>query len=124
MAVPKTWSASEVLTNTDLNASLASTAWTGVTYTNSWVDNGGGYGGVQYRKIGDIVYIRGAMKSGTITAAAFTLPAGFRPPTNLLFAAYSNSLFGAVDVASTGVVTPSVGSNVSFTVNLSFSVTT
>lgn len=124
MAVPKTWGSLEVLTNTDLNASLASTAWTGVTFANAWVDFGASHQAVQYRKVGDIVQVRGLMKSGTIAATAFTLPSGFRPPALLYFATASNSLFGLTLVDTTGTVTPSAGSNTWFAVNFQFSVTT
>jgi hypothetical protein len=125
MAVPKTWSASELLTNTDLNASLASTAWTAVTFTNSWVNFGSTQQTVQYRKVGDMVQIRGMMKSGTIAAGAFTLPSGFRPPADQNFSTVSNALFGYMTVAAaTGVFTPAAGSNVYFEVDCQFSVTT
>jgi hypothetical protein len=124
MAVPKTWSASELLTNTDLNASLASTAWTAVTYTNSWVDFGAGNQAVQYRKVGDMVQMRGLMKSGTIGLASFTLPSGFRPPAPLAMATVSNGLFGYFSISTAGVVVPAAGSNVSFEVDYQFSVTT
>jgi hypothetical protein len=35
---------------------------------------------VQYRKVGDMVQLRGAMNGTTSYVAAFNLPAGFRPP--------------------------------------------
>jgi hypothetical protein len=123
MAVPKTWTTNEVLTAADLNASLASTAWTAVTYTNSWVDFGGSLNVVQYRKCGDKVEIRGMMKSGTINLTAFTLPSGFRPPADIQFAQASNGAYGQLNITSTGAVVPQIGSNVSFGVNCAFSVT-
>lgn len=58
------------------------TTWTAVTYTNSWVD-GSPYQGVEYRKINDMVYVRGRCKSGTTGTSAFTLPVGYRPPASL-----------------------------------------
>jgi hypothetical protein len=124
MAVPKTWAANELLTNTDLNASLASTAWTAVTFTNSWVDLGGAFQTCQYRKVGDIVYVRGYMKTGTINTAAFTLPSGFRPPASLEWSTMSNGALGQIRVDSGGIFNPVTGSNVNFSVNCQFSVTT
>lgn len=121
---PKTWTTNEVLTAADLNAALASTAWTAVTFTNSWVDFGSGHQAVQYRKVGDMVQVRGLMKTGTINTVAFTLPSGFRPPATLLYACVSNDLFGELQVTSAGTVTPAAGSNVHFSVNVQFSVTT
>lgn len=58
-------------------------AWTPVTFQNSWVNNGGVDQVCQYRKIGDIVYLRGSMGSGALSSIAFTLPTGFRPPALL-----------------------------------------
>lgn len=64
-------------------AVTAVTTWTALTYTNSWVDYGAPNQVGQYRKIGDIVYLRGVVKNGTLNTAAFTLPAGFRPPATV-----------------------------------------
>lgn len=99
----------------------ALSAWTAVTFTNAWVDFGAPANVVQYRKLGDIVYLRGGMKTGTINTAAFTFPAGFRPPATLGFPTVSNGLFGWMAVDSAGVFTPIVGSNVLFYVNCQFS---
>lgn len=111
MAVPKTWTSTELLTNTDLNASLASTAWTAVSYTNSWVDFDAARA-VQYRKVGDEVQLRGLMKSGTVGSSSFTLPSGFRPSRQEEYAVESNALFGVIRVLTDGTVTCTVGSNV------------
>lgn len=99
------------------------TAWTGVTFTNSWVNFGSTFQNCQYRKVGDEVQLRGTMKTGTVNTAAFTLPAGFRPPADVSFAQSSNALFGLLIISSAGVVTPAIGSNVSFGVNCHFSIT-
>lgn len=106
-------------------AVLAPGAWTAPTFTGTWVNFGGTNQVAQYRKVGDRVEIRGVIKTGTIATAAFTLPVGFRPPANgdLTFATVSNALFGAITITAAGVVTPAVGSNVSFHLNCSFSVT-
>ena len=105
----------------DLTFLYGDTAWTAVTYTNSWVDFGAGQTAVGFRLIGTRVVLRGTMKSGTINTAAFTLPVGYRPPAGLNFPAVSNALFGSIVIASTGVVTPATGSNVWFSLdNISF----
>lgn len=98
------------------------TAWTGVTFVNSWVNYVGNQA-CQYRKIGDIVEVRGLTSSGTLTgsAACFTLPSGFRPLTQQIFACTSNSVFGFFKVDTNGDVVPLAGSNVWFAVNCSFS---
>jgi hypothetical protein len=92
---------------------ITPTAWTAVTFTNSWVNFGAGEQDVEYRKIGDLVFVRGAMKSGTVGSASFTLPVGFRPPAIVYFAVPSNSLYGQFRISSAGAATLTSGSNVS-----------
>jgi hypothetical protein len=58
--------------------------WIAPTFTNSWVDYGSGFQTVGYRKVGDVVQLRGLMKNGTLGASAFTLPVGYRPTANIL----------------------------------------
>lgn len=60
------------------------TAWTRVTFENSWADADPTLQ-VYYRKVGDIVYIRGSAMHPTsgLGLAIFTLPAGFRPPFDM-----------------------------------------
>jgi hypothetical protein len=92
------------------------TAWTNVAvFTNSWVSSGSpSFAAAGYRLVGNRVYLRGAIKTGTIGLAAFTLPVGYRPTATLQVPCQSNNAYGSVQIASTGVVTPNVGSNVSF----------
>lgn len=59
-------------------------AWTAVTFQNSWADYGGGFQTCQYRKLGDMVQLRGLMRLGTAGTTAFTLPAGYRPSATLI----------------------------------------
>lgn len=105
-------------------AVTATTAWTAVTFTNGWVDFGAGFQTARYRKVGDIVYIEARIKSGTMTATAFTLPVGFRPLLGQQFIATSNggTTLAMVQILATGTVAPAVGSNVDFAFNVSFSV--
>jgi hypothetical protein len=98
------------------------TVWTNPTFTNSWVNFGGGYQVARYRKVGEIVEIEGLISTGTIGLAAFTLPVGFRPQANHQFAQVSNAVFGNLVVLPTGAVTPNAGSNASFQINCRFSV--
>jgi hypothetical protein len=115
------WATGEILTAANMvtyvEANLAflygDAGWTAPAYTNSWVDFGAPNLTVAFRLVGNWVELRGTMKSGTINAAAFTLPAGYRPTATAQFAVPSNSLFGMVSITSAGVVTPVVGSNVS-----------
>jgi hypothetical protein len=81
--------------------------WTAVTFTNSWVDFGAGYQAVQYRKVGDMVELRGTMKNGTLGATAFTLPAGHLPPAYIPFTCPNSAgthIVAYVTVDATGQV--------------------
>lgn len=99
-------------------------SWTavdgGIGFANSWVNYGTGtFGDVEYRKhTNGMVQLRGVMKSGTIGAAAFTLPSGYRPAAvNNVQAVASNGAFGRVSITSAGVVDPTDGSNVWFSLD-------
>ncbi len=101
--------------------------WIAPTLGNSWVNYGGTFQVAQYRKHGDVVRIRGVIKSGTINAVAFTLPAGYIPPADLQFAVVSNGAYGTLQVngagnANPGQVTPVNGNNVSVNVDCTFTV--
>jgi hypothetical protein len=100
------------------------TAWTNVTLQNGWV-NAPGYT-TQYRKIGDIVYLRGRVQGGTMQTTCFTLPSGFRPPMQMDMATASadaggNWIFGQIQIGTDGQVNPRTGTNVAMTFNLNFS---
>lgn len=88
-------------------AAVAPTAWTAVTFQNSWVNFGGGYQAMQYRKVGDMVQLRGTIAAGTVTAVGFTLPVGFRPPANVQMPVRAGPTTGDsyLDIATTGSVT-------------------
>lgn len=93
-------------------------AWTAVTFTNSWVDFGGTAQTCAYMKdtLG-FVHLKGLMKTGSIGAAAFTLPAGYRPLAYARFSTVSNGAFGTADLPNTGVFTPQAGSSISFSLD-------
>lgn len=55
------------------------TPWADLALQNGYA-NEAGFQKAQYRKIGDVVYLRGSITVATTnTAYVFTLPAGFRP---------------------------------------------
>lgn len=62
-------------------------AWTALVLENSWamVASDGVPG---YRKIGDVVTLRGMVAGGTYGQAITTLPVGFRPPSQIEFLAF------------------------------------
>jgi hypothetical protein len=105
--------------------------WTPVTFQNGWV-NFDTVRTVQYRKIGDVVTLRGVCKSGTVGYGTpiFTLPVGFRPPTsrNEDWICQASNGPCAISVFDTGVVSVlAVGSSTpqgySYVNGVSFSVT-
>lgn len=80
-------------------------AWNNVSFLNSWVNFGGSYANVQYRKEPNgVVRIRGSAKNGSMGNYVFNLPAGFRPPLNLVFPIYSNGVFCYLLVLNNGDV--------------------
>lgn len=103
------------------------TTWTAVTFTNSWVNYGSGRQAAQYRKIGDIVYLRGQIKNGTNNNTAFTLPAGFRPPANdyrvIISSSSGTPLPAFLYIQTSGAVGVYAGTTLDVGIGCSFSVT-
>ena len=102
-------------------------AWITPTLLNSWATLGGGQP-AQYRKIGDIVYLRGLIGGGTVgpTTPAFMLPVGYRPPPafNINFPTTANALFGTIQIGFGGEVRMTMGNNTYFSLDpVFFSVT-
>jgi hypothetical protein len=87
------------------------TAWVAPTLLNSWANFGAPHQVAQYRKIGDMVYCRGLIRLGTFGSAAFTLPAGFRPPASVIFTSADNATPGEVTVDVSGNVIPTATNN-------------
>lgn len=102
----------------DAKADKALEAWTAPTLANSWINNGSGYNSVGfYKDRFGVVHLRGLIKSGSMQARAFTLPAGYRPPAREFFGTVSNALFGSVFVDPDGTVVPWSGSNTWFSLD-------
>lgn len=77
----------------------AQQAWQSPTLLNSWVNYGGTFNNAGYMKDSlGFVHLRGLIKNGTVTLAAFNLPAGYRPANDTAFVVNSNSAFGVVQV--------------------------
>lgn len=100
--------------------------WTAVTFGTGWANYGSGYQAVSYRKIGDVVTLRGladsAANAWTTFPTMFTLPAGFAPPARLIYNLRSINLGVAghcrFDILSTGAVNYNDGGNGSGWVSL------
>lgn len=82
-------------------------------FANSWVNfDTANYGSAGFRKYPDgRVRLRGLIKSGTIPAGVFTLPVGYRPPKQLLFACDTNpGAMADVRIQTDGQVVVQTGS--------------
>ena len=83
-----------------------------VPFQNGWLAYGSGYNPPGFMlDANGFVWLRGMLKSGTMSQPAFTLPPGYRPEFAQLFGTVSNSLIGRVDVNTNGAVIPALGSN-------------
>lgn len=84
------------------------------TLLNSWTnyDSGANAQAGYWKDIQGQVHIRGLIANGTPGAAsvAFTLPEGYRPPAQEIFATVGNNAFAAVYVQTDGDVIIYVGS--------------
>jgi hypothetical protein len=89
--------------------------------TNGWVAYGAPYQTPRYRKIGDIVYVEGWMKSGTVGQVCYTLPVGFRPTATTQFVTASQGAVARIGVDATGAFFPAAGGSSDFILNCSFS---
>jgi hypothetical protein len=96
-------------------------AWIPVTtFLNGWVSYG--LQAPQYRKVGDIVYLRGALKSGTLAAVAFVLPVGYRPLTALYIGTLTaGPTYGYYTIDTVGNVTPQTGNAAQYELAYDFS---
>jgi len=124
----------------DTDATLPVVPWTPITtFQNGWVAfSNPPYQDPQYRKIGDIVYVRGTIKNptppsgGPASQTAFVLPTGFRPPNSqFLPTLYSGTDgwggLGRMNVLTSGNVDLVYSSNLVFgpawvVINMQFSI--
>lgn len=106
-------------------AALTPTPWTNVTFQNGWANYNNGFQTVQYRKVGDVVTVRGLMNGATVPSVAFQLPVGFRPVLALQFptSATGNFAWFQIGGSTDGTVTPNAGTPTAYNVNCSFSTT-
>jgi hypothetical protein len=98
--------------------------WSGIpTATNPWIavgsggtapafgvgfgNYGNGFAPVGFRKVGNLVYVRGLIANVSATAqnaTFFTLPAGYRPLATVVFPGFSSAGILRVDVAPNGII--------------------
>ena len=97
-------------------------AWIPATLLNSWTQYAG-FTPAAYRKIGDIVYLRGFVRYGAANTAVFNLPAGFRPQYQHHLTGASNDAFMLIRVLTNGDVQVNVsGANWNSLDGINFSV--
>jgi len=92
-------------------------------FENSWVNYGTTFDTAAYYKDAlGIVHVKGLVKSGTATAAIFTLPTGYRPASTLLFVCVDGTnLANRVDVDADGTINAAASASNSFqSLNFSF----
>lgn len=86
------------------------TPWIAFPYSANYQAFNAGYSTPGYRRIGDIVYLRGLITRNTSTAGANstcgTLPAGFQPPGLCLYEQHLSGVRVRVDVYGVGGPTP------------------
>jgi hypothetical protein len=103
-------------------AAAAAAPWINVTFQNGFTSDSSSP--VQYRKVGDNVFIRGRANGSTQFVPMFTLPVGYRPPKELVISsagvASSFWVHAMLYILSTGEV-ELIGSVVTVATNASFS---
>lgn len=75
---------------TALQAATLDSGWInvagGVGFAGTWTNFAGGWDVAAYRKIGKVVYLKGLVAGGAVGSTIFTLPAGYIPAANIMFA--------------------------------------
>ncbi|MBW3663580.1 MAG: hypothetical protein KY469_10815 [Actinobacteria bacterium] len=84
------------------------TPWTALPFNAGWSDRGSGWAPGMYRRVGDIVHLRGTVTKSTVPAAGdiiATLPAGFRAPDDLAFLFNTETItLGRLVIRPTGAI--------------------
>lgn len=83
------------------SAKLGDSGWINVTFQNGWTN---GASPVSYRKIGDIVFLRGQPTKGTLDGTVIaTLPVGYRAAVQRIWTCPGSSLnYGKIVVNADG----------------------
>jgi hypothetical protein len=93
------------------------------TFFNSWTHYADpAWGRVSYLKdINSTVRLNGMLQGGTLTTTAFTLPAGYRPGSNLILPTAANNgasdILGHLRIYTNGDVRPHAGGNAWFSLH-------
>ncbi|MDN4085980.1 hypothetical protein [Paenibacillus polymyxa] len=98
-------------------------AWLTPTLLNGWTNYGSNNTAIGYKKIGNLVVIKGILKGGVYTrnTELFKLPPGYRPIERNIYPAYAGDVFAAVWVNGTGIVAIDIAqSNASLAISIVF----
>ena len=90
----------------------------GLSFGTGWGNYGGSTGSVKYKKVGDLVFLRGmaARTSGSGTTIA-TLPVGYRPSATYYFGTTSNSGASSCYINSSGQIIHNSGGTTWFSLS-------
>lgn len=81
------------------------TAWTALPLANGALPYGGAYQAPQYRKLGDVVYLRGLVGTLPANGTPFCqLPAGHRPPMTEILNTITQTVPGQLYALNTGFI--------------------
>jgi len=97
--------------------------WQTPTLLNGWVNVGAGGQTVRYRLFGDMVYIEGQVKSGTLNTVVFNLPVGYRPLLQVYAPVAAGSVVGQVAITTGGDVYIQFGSTTATELRCQFATT-
>ena len=82
------------------------TAWANLSFGSGWGNLGGGWPTGQYKKIGDLVMLRGfVVRTGGSSDLIATLPTGYRPPAADRWAVTSVGGFASIQIDTDGYIT-------------------
>lgn len=92
--------------------SLAIPLWTNFVLQNNWIDySTSSWATAAYTKTNaGLVVLKGLIKSGTAGTTVATLPPGYRPAQNLIFASVASSANARIDVYTNGNINITTGS--------------
>ena len=82
-------------------------AWTALTLNSggNWGNYGGSYHSAAYKKVGDLVFLRGlVVRSSGVDTLIATLPVGYRPASFILRSTSGDDAFARIDVESDGEI--------------------
>jgi len=115
-----TYLTAEDVTGTDVPAgSYYEAGWTELELINGWVQysSPSSYASAAFRKVNDMVYLRGIIAGGTVGAIIAHLPPGYRPPTYHHVPIVSNSAFGHIRIGPAGDILAQSGNNAWYALN-------